>query len=233
MRATLERSQAFLRQWSMPWEIVVVDDGSEDDTATIVQALQDRDPRVRLIRAHRGGKGAAVRRGMIEARGAWRFMADADLSMQLEELPRFFEYRDRAPRADVLVGSREAAGSRRIGEPLSRHLIGRTFNALVRVLAVPGIHDTQCGYKLFSRDAATALFPRVTLDGFAFDVELLFLARRAGYVIREVPITWTYRPGSRLRFTTGLTAFLDIVRIRLNSLLGRYASERRSRTSPP
>jgi dolichyl-phosphate beta-glucosyltransferase len=125
----------------------------------------------------------------------------------------------------VAIGSREAVGASRIGEPVWRHLIGRIFNLGVRLIAVPGIHDTQCGYKLFSAAATERLFATGRLNGFAFDVELLYLARRAGLQIREVPITWHHRPGSRVRLGTGLAAFLQILQIRWNDLLGRYDAE--------
>jgi dolichyl-phosphate beta-glucosyltransferase len=214
---TLERCAASLQALVPSWEIVVADDGSADDTREIVTRMADVDARVRLSTGAHRGKGAAVRRGMLAAHGAWRFFADADLSMDLDQLPRFFE-----AAADVTIASREAPGAQRIGEPWSRHLIGRAFNLAVRMLAVPGVHDTQCGYKLFSAQAVQDLFPIARLDGFAFDVELLYLATRAGMQIREVPVTWVHRPGSRVRIRTGLVAFLQILQIRWNDLLGRY-----------
>jgi glycosyltransferase involved in cell wall biosynthesis len=214
---TLRRCTAALDRHAPSWEIIVVDDGSTDDTRQIVTRAATADSRVQLIAAPHGGKGAAVRRGMVAARGQWRFFADADLSMDLDLLPRFFE-----ERADVAIASREAPGARRVGEPLARHLIGRLFNLGVRVAAVPGIQDTQCGYKLFSAHATEQLFTTGRLNGFAFDVELLYLARRAGLRIREVPITWYHRPGSRVRLGTGLAAFVQILQIRWNDLLGRY-----------
>lgn len=216
---TLQRCSERLQKSVPTWEIVVADDGSQDDTRDIVARVAERDARVRLSAAAHAGKGAAVRRGMLAARGRWRFFADADLSMDLDQLPRFFE-----TDADVTIASREAPGAQRIGEPWSRHAIGRVFNLFVRLVAVPGIHDTQCGYKLFSAQAVQQLFSLARLDGFAFDVELLYLARRAGLRIREVPVTWTHRPGSRVRFRTGLAAFLQILEIRWNDLLGRYDS---------
>jgi glycosyltransferase involved in cell wall biosynthesis len=214
---TLQRCSAWLETCVPSWEIIVVDDGSQDDTRAIASGIADRDSRVRLIAAPHGGKGAAVRRGMLAARGRWCFFADADLSMELDQLPRFF-----AAEGDVIIASREAPGARRIGEPWSRHAIGRLFNLIVRAIAVPGIQDTQCGYKLFSAQAVQQLFPSARLNGFAFDVELLYLARRAGLRIREVPIHWRHRPGSRVRLRTGLVAFLQILEIRWNDLLGRY-----------
>lgn len=209
------------------WEIIVVDDGSQDDTCAIATVVAERDHRVRVISATHAGKGAAVRRGMLAAHGRWRFFADADLSMDLAQVPRFF-----AAAADVVIASREAPGAQRIGEPLSRHLLGRLFNLTVRAAALPGIRDTQCGYKLFSDRVVKQLFTAARVDGFAFDVELLFLARRAGFQIREVPITWYHRPGSQVCFRTGLAAFLQIVQIRWNDRLGRYESALRGAHRP-
>jgi glycosyltransferase involved in cell wall biosynthesis len=214
---TVHRCRNWLQASVPTWELIVVDDGSEDDTRAIAGEMAERDPRIRVIAAAHGGKGAAVRRGMLAARGRWCFFADADLSMDLNQLPRFF-----AAEGDVIIASREAPGARRVGEPWTRHAIGRVFNLMVRVVAVPGVHDTQCGYKMFSADAVRQLFPLVRQNGFAFDVELLYMARRAGLRIREVPITWLYRSGSQVRFRTGLAAFAHILAIRWNGLLGRY-----------
>jgi hypothetical protein len=122
----------------------------------------------------------------------------------------------------VLIGSREAPGSERVGEPWRRHVVGRAFNLLVQAVVLPGIQDTQCGFKLFSAEAATALFPRTTIAGFAFDVEVLTLARLAGYGVREVGIEWHCRPDSRVSAWRGAAAFADILRVRWNSWTGRY-----------
>jgi dolichyl-phosphate beta-glucosyltransferase len=217
----LQRCATWLQQCVPTWEIIVVDDGSDDGTRAIADEAAARDPRVRVIAAPHGGKGAAVRRGMLATRGQWCMFADADLSMDLNQLPRFF-----AAEGDVIIASREAPGALRVGEPWVRHLIGRLFNRLVRIVAVPGIEDTQCGYKMFSARAVRQLFPFTRLNGFAFDVELLYLARRAGLRVHEVPITWSYRPGSQVRLRTGFVAFLQILAIRWNGLLGRYDAAR-------
>jgi glycosyltransferase involved in cell wall biosynthesis len=221
---TLQRCIAYLQLWTPSWEMVIVDDGSTDDTASRVESISAADPRVRLIRIPHAGKGAAVRAGMLEAEGLWRFFADADLAMDLAQLPRFFEVA-----ADVAIASREAPGSQRIGEPLTRHLAGRVFNWCVRLCAVHSIQDTQCGYKLFTADAADTLFRMSRLNGFAFDVELLYLAQRAGLTILEVPIVWRHRSGTSVRVRTGIAAFFQLLAIRWNDVVGRY--DRRSTAS--
>ncbi len=250
---TLSKVAAEIDRLGIDAEVLVVDDGSTDATASIVDDASRSDPRVKLVRVPHAGKGAAVRRGMLDATGAWRFLADADLSMPISELPRFIsasakgygetssafaegfgaassafaegfgEARTSATLpADVLVGSREAAGATRIGEPWSRHAIGRVFNWFVKLLVLRGVDDTQCGFKLFSAHAAETLFPLQRLDGFGFDVEILFLARRAGLVVREIPVTWEYRRESKVNVASGGRGFLDLVRIRWNQLRGAY-----------
>ncbi|MDA1183395.1 MAG: glycosyltransferase family 2 protein [Acidobacteria bacterium] len=214
--------QAHLEGLSLTWEIVVVDDGSTDGTRGVVEEFTKAEPRIRLVTGARAGKGAAVRRGMLEAHGAWRFMADADLAMPLDNLDRFLSLVDGASPPDVLIGSREAPGAERQGEHWLRYVIGRVFNRYVRMLVLPGITDTQCGFKLFSAAAVEHLFQRVTVGGFAFDVELLVLARRAGYEIREVGIAWHGRPDSRVAVTRGAAAFGDVLRVWWNAWTGRY-----------
>ena len=201
-------------------ELIVVDDGSVDETAAIVADVVRSDARVKLVRAAHAGKGATVRRGMLEARGTWRFLADADLSMPISELKRFLDAA--AQGVDVIVGSREAEGARRVGEPWTRHVIGRVFNWAVKLLVLRGIDDTQCGFKLFSARAAQLLFPLQQLDGFGFDVELLFLARRAGLAVREIPITWVYGRGSKVNVVSGVRGFLDLLAVRWHQLRGAY-----------
>jgi dolichyl-phosphate beta-glucosyltransferase len=221
--ASLSRLRDYLDRERLAWEIIVVDDGSTDTTPAAVRAVAASDPRIRVTLAGHRGKGAAVRRGMMEATGAWRFMADADLSMPADNIARFFAaQREMSPRPHIVIGSREAPGARRIGEPWQRHVAGRLFNYLVQAIGVPGLRDTQCGFKMFSAESARALFPQTTIDGFAFDVEVLFLARQSGFVVREVGIDWHCRLDSRVSLWRGIAAFADIVRVRWNAWRGKY-----------
>ena len=198
------------------WEILVVDDGSADATVTIVRDAARVDGRVRLLETAHRGKGAAVRQGFLASQGEWVFMADADLSMPWNNLHRFLDMAAEQPPPQVIIGSREAPGAQRTGEAWSRRFSGRVFNALVRLFAVPGIYDSQCGYKMLSAEAVTALAPHLTIDGFAFDVELLYLARLAGFEIREVGIICHCRQDSRVRVRLGVAAVVDVLRVRLN-----------------
>jgi dolichyl-phosphate beta-glucosyltransferase len=162
---TLRDLTAHMDRLALDWELIVVDDGSTDRTGQIVEQAAATDRRIRLIRGGRGGKGKAIQRGMLEAQGAWRFMADADLAMPPDNLERFLDAVAIAPAPHIVIGSREAPGSLRVGEHWLRHLIGRLFNAHVRIFAIPGVMDTQCGFKLFSAEAAATLFPRLTISG--------------------------------------------------------------------
>jgi glycosyltransferase involved in cell wall biosynthesis len=218
--ATLEQLAGFLRGEEYPAEIVVVDDGSGDGTLAVARAAAGEPP-VRAIAAPHRGKGSAVRIGMLAATGQARLMCDADLSMPAHEIPKLLAVLGRD--ADVVLATREGAGARRVGEPYLRHAMGRVFNLLVRLLAVPGLHDTQCGFKAFTAASAEALFRRSTIDGFGFDVEILYLARRRGLRLAEVPIAWYYQPSSRvspLRDTIRMVR--DVLRVRWNDWRGRY-----------
>jgi hypothetical protein len=204
------------------WEIVVADDGSADNTREIVAAIAATHPNVRLLALPHRGKGATVRDGLLDARGTWRFMADADLSMPPDNLERFLTVIRNDPAASLIIGSREVPGAQRTGEPWLRHVIGRIFNWTVRLFALAGFTDTQCGYKLFSRQAVDTICPHLTMEGFAFDVEMLVLARRAGLVVREVGITWRGHPESRVAWGRGAIAFVDVLRVAWADSRGEY-----------
>lgn len=219
---TLEEVIRFLKTRPYSWNVVVADDGSTDGTAAIVADLSRDHPMLQLIQLPHRGKGWAVKNGMLAATGKYRFLCDADLSMPIEQVERFLPpAADK--RVDVIIGSREAPGSRRIGEPPRRHLMGRFYNMLVRALVVPGIRDTQCGFKCFRGEVANQIFPYQTMDGFAFDVEILYLARQAGFTVREVGIDWRYRGASKVRpLRDPLAMSIDLLTIRWRALRGWY-----------
>jgi glycosyltransferase involved in cell wall biosynthesis len=219
---TLSQLEAFLCARQIDYEVIVVDNGSSDATSAVVQQATTTFPGLRLVRTDRRGKGRAVRTGVLTARGEVVLFADADLSWSAEDLPRFLELVDES--TPVVIGSREGSGARRIDEPVYRHLMGRVFNRFVQALAVPGIEDSQCGFKAFSLTAARAIFTRQRIDGFGFDVEVLYLARRLGFDIRVVPLRWEHKENSRvapIRDTLGMLS--DVLRVRLNAWRGRYA----------
>lgn len=217
---TLDAILGLLDARQEPFEIIVVDDGSTDDTVAVVRRTGRASVHVVCNDANRG-KGFSVRRGMLVAQSPLRLMTDADLSTPIEELlPLEAALRDGA---DIAIGSRALSASRiEVHQPWYREWMGRVFNRVVRVLAVGGISDTQCGFKLFSAAAAEACFGAARLDGFSFDVEALFVARRRGLTIAEVPVVWRNDAASRVSTFRGFLAFLDVARIRLNAWRGLY-----------
>ena len=218
---TLREVVGYLGSQSYAWEVAIVDDGSSDATASLVRSFEQPYPDVHLISVPHGGKGWAVNQGMLWTTGEYRFLCDADLSMPIEQVARFLP--PESSRFDVAIGSREIAQARRIGEPPRRHMMGRVYNLLVQALAVPGLSDTQCGFKCFRGPVAQELFVLQRLYGFAFDVEILFLARKRGLRIKEVPIDWYYRSQSKVRpFKDPMIMTRDILKIHWHSLRGRY-----------
>jgi len=217
---TLRRICEFLQTRGHSHEIIVVDDGSSDRTAEC--AREATQGRARVVRNDSNrGKGFSVRRGMLLARGARRLMTDADLSTPIEELPRLWAQLDLG--TDVCIGSRATAGAQvEVHQSWFRENTGRAFNLAVRLLAVRGISDTQCGFKLFSGPSAEAVFGLARLDGFSFDVEALFLARKLGYAISEVPVVWRNDAATRVTWARGALAFIDLLRIRATDLSGGY-----------
>lgn len=219
---SLARIFAFLERQTYQSEVLVVENGSRDRTAQVVEAMTPTYSNLRLVREPSRGKGLAVRRGMLEASGVYRFICDADLSMPIEQVNRFLP--PILSDADIAIASREAPGAVRYGEPFYRHWFGRVFNLLVRLLAVPGFHDTQCGFKCLKADVADDLFQVQRLDGWTFDVELLFIALKRAYHVVEVPIPWHYNPGSRVSLLRDSLSMLnDLFLIRRNWRAGLYA----------
>jgi len=220
---SLVKIQNFLATQPYSAEVVIVENGSQDQTLEIAKESARQVPYIRVLKEEKRGKGLAVRRGMLEARGEYRFICDADLSMPIEQVNRFLPPALAKP--DVVIGSREIAGAVRYNEPVYRHLIGRVFNTLVRWAALPGLQDTQCGFKCFHARVVEAVFPCQTLMGWSFDVELLFMARKKGYRIVEVPVPWYFNPESKVRlWKDSVRMGADLLAIRRNDRLGRYDS---------
>jgi dolichyl-phosphate beta-glucosyltransferase len=214
---TLERIKEHLAGQSYRSEILVVDNASTDQTSEVARRTG-----VEVLTERERGKGAAVRRGMLAARGEYILFSDADLSTPIEEVEKLMS----ALRAghDIAIASRALPESKLpVRQPWYRELVGRAGNVLVRLAAVRGIADTQCGFKLFPRDIARRLFGAQLMTGIAFDMEILFLAQRLGLKIAEVPVTWVDDPDTRFsRFWDSLDAVKDLLRIRMNWMRGRY-----------
>lgn len=218
---TLEQVLAFLQSQDYLSEVLVVENGSSDQTLAIAQSFSEIHPQVRVIQSQQRGKGLAVQQGMLTAQGEFRFMCDADLSMPIQEVVRFLP--PVAADYDIAIASREACGAVRYNEPFYRHFIGRGYNLLIRWLALPGLNDTQCGFKCFRGDVAEDLFRRQTLTGWSFDVEVLFIGRLRGYRIIEVPIPWYYSAESKIQvFRDSFYMGRDLLTMRLNAMRGVY-----------
>ncbi|NUQ83162.1 MAG: glycosyltransferase family 2 protein [Anaerolineales bacterium] len=220
---TLGQILRFLEGQSFSSEVIVVENGSGDRTYEIARQFAREHKNVRVVQSERG-KGAAVKRGMLEARGKYRFMCDADLSMPVEEISKFIP-----PALDdfeIAIASREAKGAVRYNEPVYRHLGGRGINFIIQALILPGLNDTQCGFKCFRADVAEYVFRRQTLHGWSFDIELLYIARRRGYGIIEIPIHWYHHPDSKVSaLRDALRMIGDIFRIHANARRGLYDDE--------
>lgn len=217
----LETISAFLAKQSYQAEILVVENGSRDRTLEIAREYEAQIGNLRVFHENARGKGLAVKRGMLEAHGEYRFICDTDLSMPIEEVNRFIPPEQNG--VDIVIASREAPGAVRYDEPAYRHYIGRVFNTMVRLLALPGLQDTQCGFKCFRDEVAESVFSLQTMPGMAFDVEALFIARRLGYDISEIPIPWYFDADSRVRLVQdSMKMALDLLSIRRNARRGLY-----------
>lgn len=223
LEPALREMVSYFRSRGTPVEVVVVDDGSRDNTAGLVHRLSQDWPELRLIRLPaNSGKGYAVRAGVVNSTGRLILFADADGSTPIAEIERLEAAV--AAGAAVAIGSRSVAGDNvKVKARFYRRVIGRTFHLLVEALTVRGFQDTQCGFKLFRGDVAQDLFTRMHMKGFSFDVELLLMARRGSYDIAEIPVNWTHQPGSRVNLVfDSLRMARDLFIIRSNMLRGWY-----------
>jgi dolichyl-phosphate beta-glucosyltransferase len=223
---TLQRIYEYLSRRSLPFEIIVVDDGSSDETAAIAEEFVLRQGVGRVLRnSVNRGKGFSVKRGVLKARGQYILFSDADLSTPIEELEKLLRA-STDQHCDIAIASRAQRESDiRVCQPWYRKLAAQVFNIFVQLLVLPGIKDTQCGFKCFRGAAARRIFSQQRLTGFGFDVEILYVARKAAYAVQEVPVVWANSEKSRVRIKRDAARmFFDILRIRFNDLRGFYSS---------
>ncbi len=236
-RGVLDEVYEYLVKQKFEWEVLLSDDGSTDGTLQELEKFAKKDHRIKVLANIHAGKAPTVASGMLAAKGEWRLFTDFDQSTPLSELEKLWRFTEDG--YEVVIGSREMIGARRDKEPFLRHLMGRGFNILVQLLAVDGILDTQCGFKLFSSKATKALFPKLVVysgqtkrnDAFtgAFDVELLFLAKKWGYAIREVPILWKHAETKRVSpLKDSFRMLRDIIFIRIADFNGKYEAPKQT-----
>lgn len=219
--ASISQIAEFVGQQNFPIEVVIVNNNSNDDTQKVIDEAAAEFPFIKPMFEGTQGKGAAVRTGMMAAQYEYVFICDADLSMTIEQVLKFLPPQHAG--YDIAIASREGPGARRVDEPPSRHFIGRVFNLIVRIFAVHGFQDTQCGFKCFRRDIVQDICPQQTMTGWSFDVELLHIAQKRGYKIVDVPITWYYKDKSKIKpLRDSYYMFRDVMMIRWNSLRGKY-----------
>lgn len=218
---TLEKIYKFLETQDFLYEVIIVENGSSDHTLELAQEFAQSRPTLRVLQEQKRGKGNAVKRGMLEAHGDYRFICDADLSMPIEELLKFIP--PALQQFDIAIASREAPGAVRYNEPPYRHIGGRAVNFIIQLLILPGLNDTQCGFKCFRAEIAEAIFRQQTLAGWSFDIEILYLARRKKFIINEIPIHWYFDADSKVSAVRDAVRMIsDIFRIHLNAIRGRY-----------
>ena len=212
--------ESILEQTFLDFEFVIVDDGSTDETVSILEDLQLANMRV-LVAEQNGGKGSAVRRGMLAAEGEFILFADADNSTPIEQLGKMLQQMESG--YDVLIGSRAADGSQAQNRDIIRRSMSWGLHSLVHMILHVDVSDTQCGFKLFRREAAVQLCQYQTLMGFSFDLELLYLTEKLGFSLGETPVNWYDAPGSKVNVIRDTRRFLvDLVRIRVNDSMGYY-----------
>lgn len=221
--STLERVLAYVHAQGWNAEVIVVNDGSRDNTAEIVRSFAAKDPTLRLVEnPGNRGKGYSVRNGMLNARGEILLFSDADLSSPIEEAPKLLAALDQG--ADIAIGSRWLRSETQTQrQPLHRQLFGRIFNLLLRLTLGLKFKDTQCGFKAFKQPAARAIFPLQKIERWGVDPEILFLARKFGFKVKEVPVVWGHSGGTRINpLVDGARMFQEMLRVRWYDLTGKY-----------
>jgi glycosyltransferase involved in cell wall biosynthesis len=219
--AALQSANEFITKQNFACELVIIENASTDSTLAIAQEFARTHDYVTVVHNDQAGKGRAVQKGMLMANGAYRFVCDVDLSMPISEISHFLPPEQSS--YDIAIASREAPGAIRYSEPFYRHLIGRMFNFLVKVLVLPELNDTQCGFKCFTAQAAAKLFPLMTITGWTFDVEILAIARKMKLRMIEIPIPWYYMPKSKIHvLRDSLHMATDLFLIRKNLRKGVY-----------
>lgn len=230
-QGALEQVIKYLQKQTYSWEVILSDDGSTDGTAAALDLFAAEHTNVKVLHNQHAGKGPTVQSGMLAAAGQWRLFTDFDQSTPLKEIEKLWPFVSEG--YEVIIGSRGVSGAERNEEPFYRHLMGLGFNVIVQIFAVRGLKDTQCGFKLLSAKSTEKLFKKLVIygrnnqvkDAFtgAFDVEVLFLAKQAGYQIREVPIIWHHNTTDRVNPVKDSVRMLrDIIRVRLAALQGKY-----------
>jgi len=223
IRSTIEKILVHIQRQGWDAEVLVVNDGSTDDTAQIVQSYAAENPALRLLdNPGNRGKGYSVRHGMLHANGEVMLFSDADLSSPIEEADKLFAAVNSG--ADVAMGSRWLRAELQTQrQPLYRQLLGRIFNLALRILLGLQYRDTQCGFKAFTRRAAQTIFPLQHIERWGFDPEILYLARKFGLKIQELPVQWAHRDGTRINpLRDGIRMFVEILKIRWYSITGKY-----------
>lgn len=231
--ATLERVLAYVHEQGWDAEVIVVNDGSRDNTAGIVRSFAARSPALRLVEnPGNRGKGYSVRNGMLNARGRIVLFSDADLSSPIEEAAKLLKGLERG--SDIAIGSRWLrAETQTQRQPLHRQIFGRIFNLLLRITLGLKFKDTQCGFKVFTQRAVQTIFPLQKIERWGFDPEILFLAQKFGFKVEEIPVVWGHSGGTRIHpLIDGSRMFMEMLHIRWNDLTGRYDGANRLAASP-
>lgn len=220
--SSLAQIIAYFRRNGYSYELIVVDDGSTDGTVEIVKGLMDEAKDGRLLSTQHSGKGAAVRKGVLNAEGRYIFFTDADLSTPIVELDKFLEQLNQGHK--VVIGSRKIAGANvEVHQSWLRESMGKVFTWLTNVILTKNISDVTCGFKGFSRPVAQEIFSRQRVNDWSFDAEILFLAQKYGYSIKEVPVCWRNDPATKVNLLKDtVRSFLGLLRIRADDLKGKY-----------